>query len=499
MNQTKQINNSLFLETIQNLDLSDLFIILYESSIATNKDCQIWFVGGLVRDCLLGKVPEIIDFDLIVKPFEKSLWVTEQITKILQSPAAHYFVLDKERNTYRITQDSFQMDINAIRGEELIDDLFCRDFSINSISYTLNDVVRALKENLPYVPLLDYFSGIEDLLKSLVRAQNPSSFLEDPLRILRAYRFASYLNGTIEENTSQWMEQAKENLRFISPERIRDEFCLILKNPDSYSIIIDMEKSGILEVFFPFLPLFSEIDKTYTTKLQVKNHTLSLLYYLEQIFMRIERQEFPYWEILAPILHQAFSGGRSLCVLLKIAGLLHDIGKPSTLSVETDRLRFFNHETVGASMASIWMENMKFSNTEIGWISKIIEYHMRPHNLSNAEVITPKARYRFFRECSETAIPLLLLALADAYATRLILMGELSEYEKFVSDMLAFYSIPEQIKPVPLLNGNEIMEILSIPPSKQIGALLEELLEFQSLKQIQNKEEAIIYLKNKKL
>lgn len=503
MNQTMTPEPSLFLTILRELGIGKVVTDLMRFCEPSLSDCQIWFVGGLIRDCLRNEVPTFADIDLIVQPKSQTLAVCEYIVKLLSpdslSPTTHYFVLDQERDTYRITHPSFQMDINGIRGETLRDDLFHRDFSINSLCYSLADVANALSYSLDQLPLIDFFGGLRDLLHSKVRSQNPQSFVEDPLRILRAFRFAGYLHGSIEENTLHKMIEAKEKLSQISPERIRDEFCSILKNPNAYSLLRDMDKWNILEVFFPFLPLFQDIDETYTSKLQVKHHTLSIVSYLEQILESIHRHLFPYWEILEPVLEQTISPGRSYEVLLKIAGLLHDIGKPSTLTLEGDRLRFFNHETVGSSMAKEWMQLMRFSNAEIDWIQKMIERHMRPHNLSNAEKLTPKAQYRFFRETEEQGVPLLLLALADAYATRLIPMGELKEYEQFVRDMLTFYSIPEQIKPLPFLNGHEIMELLSLSPSRKIGELLEELLELQSLQLIQNKEHAITYLKNKKL
>ena len=487
----KLINSSRLLSLIRSLELQD---VLHELSL--QKNIRIWFVGGLIRDCILDKIQEPFDFDIIVEPAESTLTITTSLAEKLK---AHYFILDSERNTYRITHPKFQMDINAIRGKELIDDLFLRDFSINSISISLEEVCKALQENYSLLPYQDYFGGVEDLSHKIIRAQNPNSFQDDPLRILRAFRFASQGLGCIEDSTFEAMIHEKSSLNRISTERIRDEFCYLLKNEDSFSTICEMEKSGILEIFFPFLPLFESIDQTYTSKLQVKQHSLSTLYYLEQILSRVKNNDFPFSKLLSEILSQKFSGQRSGFELLKIACLLHDIGKPFTLTQEEDRLRFFNHEIIGAAKACEWLEFMKFSTMETLFIRNLIECHMRPHNLSNAEKLTSRAKYRYFRESLHFGIPLLVLALADAYATRMIPMGELVEYESFVREMLVFYSIPAQINPCPYLNGHEIMDILGLSPSPRIGQMLEELLELQSLGQINSKEEAICYVKNKKL
>ena len=496
-----QTDAFLFLHTLSSLGLQEVFRALYKSYNQQKNGVEIWFVGGQIRDCLLHHMPDLIDFDLVVKPGHRTLEVTEVVAKLLSShrqnqETTHFFVLDQERATYRITHPSFQIDINACRGDTLQDDQFSRDFSMNAICYSLKDVVSALDTSRTTLEAIDYFGGFEDLHNGVIRAQNPSALIDDPLRILRAFRLAGTLNSTIEEKTLGWMMEAKERFCLISPERIRDEFFHILNHADSYPILVQMESSGILDAFFPFLSLFKEIDQTYTTKLQVKNHTLSLVYYLEQLFHRIQLKNFPDWEILLPELNKTISGNRKVSALLKLAGLLHDVGKPSTLSLEEDRLRFFNHEIVGSVMAREWMEKMRLSNHQVSWVCQMIEHHMRPHNLSNADKLTKKAQYRFFKE-TEHGLPLLILALADAYATKMIPMGELPQYEAFVSEMVTFYSLPEQVKPCPLLNGHEIMNLLSLSPGRLIGDLTEQLLELQSVGDIHTKEEAINYLKNK--
>lgn len=499
----KQKEVKLFFDTLQRCHLTKIFqqINQYAKDL---KDCQIWVVGGFIRDSLLGKVALIPDIDLVVSPKTASLSVTKELYRLIQEASdkfgeTHYFVLDKQRDTYRIVGPLFQIDVNGIRGECLMDDLFCRDFSINSLCFSLSDIVQALQQEVTTLPLIDFFGGISDLENNMIRAQNPRSLEDDPLRILRAFRMMGRLDGSIEENTFDWMIHAKEKLSAISKERIRDEFCFILDLPHSFVLLELMDECGILDVFFPFLSLFWEIDQTYTKKLQVKQHTKAILYYLEALLNLIEKQAFPYGSVFQTFLEKKTGGNRTVRLLLKLGGLLHDIGKPSTLSLEGEKLRFFDHELIGATMAVRWMEEYKFAGAEIDFLRQLIESHMRPHNLSNSEPLTNKAKYRFFRECSEISIPLLLLALADAYATRMVPLGELPEYENFLREMLSFYTQPQKINPCPLVNGNEVMDILSIPPGKMVGEILEQLLEMQSLGSLSTKEEAILYIKNKKL
>jgi tRNA nucleotidyltransferase/poly(A) polymerase len=169
---------------------------------------------------------------------------------------------------------------------------------------------------------------------------------------------------------------------------------------------------------------------------------------------------------------------------------LHDIGKPDTLSIENERLRFFHHEENGAEKALLYLKDLKLSNKETEFIEHLILEHMRPHQLSNAEEVSDRAKYRFFRDLSEEGPFLLLLALADAYATKRIPMGTLTQYEAFVSDMLD-YGFKENLKQVtPLMDGNGVMNLLGIEPSPQVGHILASLLEAQHLNRVSNRKEA---------
>ena len=490
LNQMNKIDLSVLLESIKNNQLEDLLITL-----SSNPSFEVYIVGGAIRDSLSGLPLPSLDLDLMIKPSHQALNVAEIISSVTQK---HYFVLDAERNTYRIQGDRFQIDVNGIRANEVIDDMFERDFSINSICIYLPEIVGAIEQKYSIVPVIDYFQGLADFSNHIIRAQNPRAFIDDPLRILRSFRFMALFSGSIGDTTLEAMMEARNLLQTVSKERIRDEFVKILFSSHAYPILLQMEETSILAAFFPFLDFFNEIDEKYTQKLQVKTHSLETMFYLEQLLIRIDQANFAFAREMDTILKEEFTPGRPKFVLLKIAGLLHDIGKPFTLSFEGDRLRFFDHEQKGAILATEWLSEMRFSNQEQDFISVLIENHMRPHNLSNSDIVTDKARYRFFRENKEESIPLLLLALADAYATKRIRMGELTSYESFVEDMVRFSLIPAKVKPCPFLDGTDVMNLLVINPSKEVGNLLEVLLEQQSLGLIKNREEAINFIKNKK-
>lgn len=458
-----------------------------ESLLSKVPTTQIYIVGGALRNALLGIHKKCFDMDLLVDPLSDSKIVAEHLAHSLNHS---FFELDAERATYRISTDQAQIDINGIRGEELIDDLFLRDFSIDALCLPLDNFLRVLGRGETRMPVLDYFQGIEDLRMRKIRIHNPSSFQDDPLRLLRAYRLAGEIEGFIDDFTQEQIYTHKELLYKVSGERIRDEWLKILAFPDSYDWLQLMDKSSLLSVVFPFIESFRSMDEAYTSDLQVRRHTLETLQYLEQIILRIRKHDFPHSEKLIELLDQSISTEHSNEVLLKLSSLLHDIGKPDTLSIENERLRFFHHEENGAEKAQFFLKELKLANKEIERIEHLILEHMRPHQLSNSEEITDRAKYRFFRDLGDEGILLLLLALADAYATKRIPMGTLFQYEAFLGEMLD-YGFREDLKKItPLMDGNGIMNLLGIEPSPQVGKILSSLLEAQHLKQVNNRKEA---------
>ena len=171
-----------------------------------------------------------------------------------------------------------------------MDDLFLRDFSVDALCLPLDNFLRVLHRGDTRMPVLDYFQGIEDLRMRKIRIHNPSSFQDDPLRLLRAYRLAGEIEGFIDEFTLEQIYHHKELLFKISGERVRDEWLKILAFPDSFDWIQLMDKSSLLSVVFPFIESFGPMDEAYTKDLQVRRHTLETLQYLEQLLLRIDRK-----------------------------------------------------------------------------------------------------------------------------------------------------------------------------------------------------------------
>jgi poly(A) polymerase len=458
----------------------------------SDKGIEIFLVGGCLRDSALHISKKNLDLDFIIQPFEKTKEATILLNTILNG---HFFPLDEQRKIFRIHANFMQLDINGIRGEELIDDMFQRDFSMNAIYTPLSIFLKQAQTHPSSVSVVDLFNGISDITYKNLRSHNPFTFKEDPLRILRAFRIASQIQGTIDPLTYQEMIHAKQDIKKCAQERIREEFVKVLTEPDSHRWIFAMEETGILSAFFPFFDWYTTIDHCFTSWLQLQKHVKAGLQYLEEIFRRIHQNDFPFSKELQDVLHVHIQPDTTVEVAMKVAILLHDIGKPDTLRVVKDRLRFFEHENVGVKVAKEYLQAMHFSTKEIRFITELIQWHMRPHNLSNVENLTQRARYRFFRDTAPYSIPILLIALADAYATRMVPMKELPHYETFLQDMLQYAFTPGATDQSPFLDGHEIMEATGLPPGKKIGHLQSKLLEEQSVGNIRSKEKAIEWVK----
>ncbi len=458
------------------------------------KEFDVYVVGGTLRDALLGIPKQHFDMDLLIDPKPASKKAAEILSKELES---NFFELDAKRDTYRISFDNAQVDVNGIRGEALMDDLFLRDFSMDALCLPLDNFLRVYSRGDTRMGLLDYFQGIEDMLSRKVRIHNPASFEDDPLRLLRAYRLAGEISGHIDPWTEEQISIQKEKLFEVSGERIRDEWLKILALSHCSPWLSKMDESGLLSIVFPFLESFVPMDEKYTQRLQVRRHTLETLQYLEEIFERIRKFDFPYAREIESMLNETLVPDRNLKVLLKLVALLHDIGKPDTISMEEDRLRFFDHESNGAEKAKIYLKDLKLSNREQEWIEGLILEHMRPHQLSNADLLTERAKYRFFRDLGSLAVPILLLGLSDAYATRRVKMPGLPAYEAFVADMLDYGFKKEKEAIAPLLNGNDIMKLLDLAPCPKVGKLIEALLEAQHLQQVCTRREAEAFMQEK--
>jgi putative nucleotidyltransferase with HDIG domain len=480
---------------------------------------EIYLVGGAVRDLFLSRLSP--DFDFALPSGGISL-----ARKIANALKADFMALDDERDTGRViiheNESRIFLDFATYRGKNLEEDLRARDFTINAIAYNLQDDT-----------LIDPTEGVKDIESKIIRACSPTSFTDDPIRVLRGVRLAAAFDFTIEKITRESMKQASPLLRSVSIERIRDEIFKILNSKRVSDSIKALDMLGVFEHLMPELLKMKGVEQSSPHVFEVWTHTLSVLEYLEKILFNLlpaqggvladgdggkseikYKNEFAealqtqlgkFREQIAKHFSDSLNIDRTHRALLFFAALYHDVCKPDTKTIdENRRIRFFNHDVKGAEVVAERARSFNLSNDEVERLSVIIKNHMRIHSFTSKsenenEYPTRRAIYRFFRDAGKAGIDLILLALADMRGTRdkemtLEVWNIYLEISKILLENY-FEKPQETVSPPRLIDGNELMKELNIKPSRLLGELLEAIRENQAEGNIHTREEAINFAK----
>lgn len=452
---------------------------------------NIYLVGGYLRDLIVGK--ESCDLDFVVIG-SSSLDLAGDLSNKF---GGNYFLLDEILGTVRLvlkdgSGKNYTFDISPPQKGDLLKDLTRRDFTINTLALNLKDTSK----------IIDNFSALSDIKSRKIRAVELNNLLADPIRFLRAFRFAALLSGDIEKDIIEFIKKnIGEFNNTIAVERIANELWKILDTDCSYKYIKQMSEVGLLEKIFPELIPTRKVTPNDYHHLWLYDHSIELIKTFEENFYKI-----PDWakEDLLKSLATPFSPTRK--AVTKLACLFHDIGKPDTWEIKTvnekEKHTFYGHDKLGEELVKKISERLKFSKLVTETLSLLVRYHLRPFQLSHGdEPITERALYRFFRELGKETPLLLLLALADHRATLgpkvtkdalrsgedLILML-FSEYKKFLEGEV------EKKKKPKLLDGNEIIKLTGIKPSSRLGEIIRELDEAISVGEVKTKEEAISWV-----
>ncbi|MBP7733156.1 MAG: HD domain-containing protein [Caldisericia bacterium] len=433
---------------------------------------EAMMVGGTIRDILLGRTPKDID---IATPNPAKL-----VADLVKAGYTHV-LLDETRDIHRMVKDDAHIDITPL-NENHINDLLSRDFTINSIGLILrnND-------------LLDPQGGVKDLSKGLVRALSQDRFIEDPLRLIRAFRIAADMNFTIDPVTLRFITKLSHLISKPSKERVRDEICWMMEADHSFQLVEELWRTGLLGKLFPEFAAVTSIIQNKPHALGLAEHLMWTYKYIEDIITELDDVLGQYADDARSVLSKVIASNRKTIIIVKLAALLHDIGKPATITYD-EEVHFIGHDKLGAEMIEKRMAEFKFSSAETKAVSMLVENHMRPHNLLKLDEVSPRAVYRFFRDLDNLAIPSLLIGIADAYATEMLPLGSLENYHEFVRAM-----IDQSIKigkPKPMLTGEEVMSILKIEPGPLVGQIIDAMLDGQATGEIKNKDQAKAFVKS---
>ncbi|WP_375546672.1 CCA tRNA nucleotidyltransferase [Streptomyces gossypii] len=424
-------------------------------------------VGGSVRDALLGRLGNDLDFTTdahpadvleLVRPWADAVWDvgiafgTVGCKKYSAAGGAGgagaEAGFDIEITTYRSeAYDRTSRKPEVSYGDSIGQDLARRDFTVNAMAVALPDKV-----------FIDPHGGLEDLARRVLRTPGTpeESFSDDPLRMMRAARFAAQLDFTVADDVVAAMKEMADRIDIVSAERVRDEFNKLLLAPHPRKGLRLLVDSGLAERMLPELPaLRLERDEHHRHK-DVYEHSLIVL---EQA---VDLEE----------------GGPDLT--LRLAALLHDIGKPRTRRFEKDgRVSFHHHEVVGAKMTRKRMTALKYSNELVRDVSRLVELHLRFHGYGTGEW-TDSAVRRYVRDAGPLLGRLHKLTRSDCTTRNKRKASALSRAYDGLEERIARLEEQEELEAIrPDLNGNDIMQILETGPGPVVGKAYQHLLELR--------------------
>ncbi|HSA06597.1 MAG TPA: HD domain-containing protein [Candidatus Gastranaerophilales bacterium] len=446
-----------------------------------SSEVELYIVGGYIRDILLQK--ECFDRDYVIKG-QSAVEFARHAAKLFDG---YFVLLDEKHDIARVVMPDKKntLDFAGCVGQDIYTDLKNRDYTINAVG------CRVESDNCS---IIDPLNGREDIKNGIIRLISEKNLLNDPIRLLRAFRLAAQFNFKIEENTLESIKKHHKLINNIAAERINTELLKLFESENSAENLIFMKETGILFEIIPELIPQKDVPPNL-------HHHLCLIDHSIEVVRQVETQikSFPDWAI--EHLYSFFSTNIKRISLFKTAALLHDLGKPSTWSIDEEgRHRFIKHEEVGAEQCLELLKRIKFSKNAINYISLLIKNHLYPSQLirEGMENVSEKALMRFFRKISDNTPDLLLLALSDRLSAR---GPDITEelVEKNVSGIYTllqkYKEAGEDIKNLPkLISGKEVMELLAIPRGKQVGNVLKALKEEQISGNINTKEEALDFV-----
>jgi putative nucleotidyltransferase with HDIG domain len=439
---------------------------------------KLYLVGGYVRDALmkrLGKENHALDLDYAVAGGSAVDFARAMALEL----AGHFVLLDQACDTARVVLDSGEMlDFAGCVGGNIETDVKRRDFTINALVWDPQDPDR----------ITDLVGGLSDIQSATVRAIAEDNFEDDPLRMLRAFRFSTAIGGKVEPATFEMIRRKSAGLTRSAPERINYELFTIMRSPHTIAALTQMGEVGLLEAIFPELTQTRTVSPNAYHHLGLWDHSLAAVAQAEARLANL-----PGWVLRD--LQTELSAGISRLQATKIACLLHDIGKPATWQITPEgRHTFYGHDRVGAEMCEVVAERLRWSKPVSRFIIKLVRWHLRPGQLFHQGPPTERAVLRFYRTIAEDVPALMVLAFGDLGATR----GpglEGPNREKLDSSLIELLAkfpvfISGQQSMERLLDGNEIMQLLGIEPSPILGEMVEALAEAQALKEVRDRAQA---------
>jgi len=481
--------------------ISDFSNLKAIQKIAKKNNVKVFLVGGFLRDYLIKR--PCFDLDFAVE--RNGIKIAKQFAKEIKGA---FVLLDEERGCARVVRqiskadlarsrhtmktdggpkkDIVTFDFADFRAKTLKDDLSHRDFTINTLTVDIKDLNS--RTEISDV-LLDYKRACKDIKEKRIKMTSVKSFKEDPLRVLRAFSLRATLGFKVEQKTLTQIKKDRSLLRDVSYERIREEFFKVLSSDRASQVLKEMDKAGILKIIMPQIEVMHNVKQGTYHHLDVWPHSLETVVQLEKIFKRFEKDSN-----ICEYLNEELAGTHRRSALIKLAALLHDIGKPDSKRKEQKRTIFHGHERIGRGISRSIAKMMKLSTKERHALEDMVLWHLRPGYLSNFKRASDRAVFRFFRDAKDEAVSIVLLSLADQKSTRGPLTTERDQrhHEKVCMNLLKRYFDKKAEKPfVRIISGDDLIKRIRLKPSPIFKKILSEIEEKQATGKIKTKSQAL--------
>ncbi len=468
----------------------DIFHLIADTADELKLECYV--VGGYVRDIFLESPSEDIDVVVVgnengdkkpgiavAKLLKKKLGRRATLSVFKNFGTAQVKIDGKtEVEFVGARRESYQRDSRKpiVEDGTLEDDQNRRDFTINAMAICLN------KER--FGELIDPFGGLDDLWDGIIRTPlDPDiTFSDDPLRMLRCIRFATRLNFMIEDETFDALQRNAERIKIISGERISEELNKIMMTKAPSRGFVDLQRSGLLELILPELAAMDMVEER-----NGKAHKNNFYHTLEVLDNVVARTS-------------ATGDGQEMVLWLRWAALLHDIGKPKSKRWDNKLgWTFHSHNFIGAKMVPGLFRRLKLPmDQKMKYVQKLVELHMRPIAIADNEV-TDSAVRRLVNDAGDDIDDLMILCEADITSKNQV------RKRRFHDNYILVRKKIEDLKQrdfkrllQPVIDGNEIMEMFNLKPSKEVGELKQYLKDAVLDGIVQNEHEPLMRLLNDK-
>ena len=436
-----------------------------------NWNSEVYVVGGTVRDMILNQ--SLTDIDLVVQGSSHEL--AETVAALVGGSVVP---VGGDHDVTRVAMNGkIVVDIAGFEGT-IQEDLARRDFTANALALPLQHWPN--KESI--------IGDKVDLYGRWLRPVNEDIFKVDPVRMLRALRFQHQYRLTFDDTLPRMISEHASSLMNAPIEKVMEEFQKILALPSAFHSIKAMQRFGLLDQIFPELLLCEGVAQP------PKYHVFDVMEHQLQTFFHTEfliKGSYMGSQDFTAYFDEEVGDNQTRGIMLKLAALLHDIGKPSTVSVDDGDIHFYDHEKIGARMIYERMRKLKVAKSNAKIIANVVRYHMRPYSLTLGA--TQRAIHHFCRAAGEDVIDILWLGMADKMAHRQQPDPWWNDYVVGIDRVLELKDQPANspARKCSFVDGNDLMKELGIDRGPFVGDILAVLCEAEACGEIEDREGAL--------